>query len=79
MVHIGQFISKNIKIDTTKQLLIRPGFEPVSVKPSKNWNSPDNCWVAKNVSNQGVGLIKGTIYDYIVDIIESTEMPPITL
>ena len=72
-------MGKDIKIDTTEQLLLRPGFEPVPVKPSKNWNSADNCWVAKNISNQGEGLIKGTIYDYIVDIIESTKMPSFTL
>jgi len=66
---------KGVEVDSTKQILIRPGLEPVPVKPSKNWNSPDDCWVAKNVGNQGEGLIKGSIYDYIVDTIESTNVP----
>lgn len=79
LIHTGQFIAKDIEIDTTKQLLIRPGLEPVPVKSSKNWNSSGKCWVAKSRGNQGEGLLKGTIYDYIVDIIESTKMPPITL
>ena len=77
--YTGQFIAKDIEIDTTKRLLIRPGLEPVPVKPSKNWNSSGKCWVAKSTGDQGEGLIKGNIYDYIVDIIESTQMPSITL
>jgi len=64
-----------IEVDSTKQMLIRPGFEPVPVEPSKTWDSPDNCWLAKNVGNQGEGLIKGSIYDYIVSSIESNELP----
>ena len=74
----GQFMAKDVVIDATKQMLIRPGLEPVPVRPSKYWNSPGKCWVAKNVGNQGEGLIKGTIYDYIVDTIESTNVPTLT-
>lgn len=74
-IYAGQFMVKDVIIDPTKQLLIRPGFEPVHVKPSKNWNSPGNCWLAKNAGNQGEGLIKGSIYDYIVDTVESTNVP----
>ena len=64
-----------IEVDSTKQMLIRPGFEPVPVEPSKTWDSPDNCWLAKNIGNQGEGLIEGSIYDYIVSSIESNELP----
>ena len=64
-----------VEVDSTKQMLIRPGFEPVPVEPSKTWDSPDNCWLAKNVGNQGEGLIDGSIYDYIVSSIGSTDLP----
>jgi len=55
-------------------MLLRPGFEPVPVEQSKTWDSPDNCWLAKNVGNQGEGLIEGSIYDYTVGSIESTDL-----
>ena len=63
-----------IAVDSTRKVLVRSGFEPVPVVSSKNWNSPDNCWLAKNAGNQGEGLIEGSIYDYIVSSIESTDL-----
>ena len=62
-----------VEVDSTKQMLIRPGFEPVPVEPSKTWDSPDNCWLAKNVGYQGKGLIEGSIYDYIVSSMDCTD------
>lgn len=79
LLHAGQFMVKGVEIDAIKQILIRPGFEPVPIKSSINWNSSDYCWVAKNVGNQGEGLIKGSIYDYIVDTVESTDVPSFEL
>lgn len=73
-LYAGQFMVKGVEIDATKQILIQPGFEPVPVEPSKNWNSSNKCWVAKNTGNQGEGLIKGSIYDYIVETLESTDI-----
>jgi len=64
-----------VEVDSTRQMLLRPGFEPVPVESSKNWNSPDNCWLAKNVGNQGEGLIDGSIYDYTMSSLESTDLP----
>ena len=64
-----------VEVDSTRKMLIRPGFESVPVTPSKTWDSPNNCWMAKNVGNQGEGLIEGSIYDYIVNSIESTVLP----
>jgi len=64
-----------IEVDSTREMLIRPGFEPVPVKPSKTWDSSDNCWLATNIGNQGEGLIEGSIYSYIVNSIESTDLP----
>ena len=63
-----------VEVDSTRKMLIRSGFEPVPVEPSKTWDSPDNCWLAKNVGNQGEGLIEGSIYDYTVSSIESTDL-----
>ena len=65
-----------VEVDSTKQMLIRPGFEPVPVEPSKNWDSPDNCWLAKNIGNQGEGLIDGSLFDYIIGSLESTNVLP---
>ena len=64
-----------VEVDSTRNMLIRPGFEPVPVVQSKTWDSPDNCWLAKNVGNQGEGLIEGSILDYTVSYIESTDLP----
>ena len=64
-----------VAVDSTRKMLLRPGFEPVPVESSKTWDSPDNCWLAKNVGNQGEGLIEGSIYDYTVSSIESTDLP----
>jgi len=64
-----------VEVDSTRNMLIRPGFEPVPVVQSKTWDSPDNCWLAKNVGNQGEGLIEGSILDYTVSSIESTDLP----
>ena len=64
-----------VEVDSTRKMLIRPGFESVPVESSKTWDSPDNCWLAKNVGKQGEGLIDGSIYDYIVGSIESTDLP----
>ena len=63
-----------IEVDPVKQILIRPELEPVPLKPSKNWNTRDNCWLAQNIGKQGEGLIRGSIYDYIVTSIESTDV-----
>jgi len=63
-----------VAVDSTRKMLIWPGFEPVPVESSKTWNSPDNCWLAKNIGNQGEGLIGGSIYDYIVRSIESINL-----
>ena len=63
-----------VEVDSTRKMLIRSGFEPVPIEPSKTWNSPDNCWLTKNVGNQGEGLIEGSIYDYIVSSIDSTNL-----
>ena len=71
---IGQFMVNDVEVDSIKHMLIRPGFEPVPVKPSKTWDSPDKCWLAKNVGNQGEGLIEGSIYDYVVNSLESTDL-----
>ena len=72
--HVGQFMVNGVEVDSTRKMLIRPGLEPVPVEPSKTWDSPDNCWLVKNVGNQGEGLIEGSIYDYAVGSIESTEL-----
>ncbi|XP_065890879.1 uncharacterized protein [Dysidea avara] len=72
---LGQFMVNGVEVDSTRKMLIRPGFESVPVTPSKTWDSPNNCWMAKNVGNQGEGLIEGSIYDYIVNSIESTVLP----
>ncbi|XP_065890575.1 uncharacterized protein [Dysidea avara] len=71
---LGQFMITGVEVDSTRKMLIRPGFESVPVEPSKTWDSPDNCWLVKNVGNQGEGLIEGSIYDYIVSSIESTDL-----
>ncbi|XP_065889845.1 uncharacterized protein [Dysidea avara] len=71
---LGQFMVNGVEVDSTRKMLIRSGFEPVPVEPSKTWDSPDNCWLAKNVGNQGEGLIEGSIYDYTVSSIESTDL-----
>ena len=71
---IGQFMINAIEVDPVKQMLIQPGREPVPVKLYKNWNTQDNCWLAKNVGKQGEGLIRGSIYDYIIPTIESTDI-----
>ena len=63
-----------IEVDSVKQMLIQPEREPVPVEPSKNWNSEDKCWLVKNVGKQGEGLIRGSIYDYIVTNIESADV-----
>ena len=63
-----------VEVDPVKEMLIQPQVEPVPVKLSKNWNSDGECWHAKNVGNQGEGLIRGSIYDYIVTTIESTDV-----
>jgi len=63
-----------VEVDPVKEMLIQPQVEPVPVKLSKNWNSDDKCWHAKNVGNQGEGLIRGSIYDYIITTIESTDV-----
>ena len=65
---------RGIEVDPVKQMLIQPEHEPVPVEPSKNWNTEDNCWLAKNVGKQGEGLIRGSIYDYIVTNIESADV-----
>ena len=65
---------EGVEVDPAKRMLIQPELEPVPVEPSKNWNSKDNCWLAKNVGKQGEGLIRGSIYDYIVATIESTDV-----
>ena len=63
-----------IEVDPVKQMLIQPELEPIPVEPSKNWNTDDKCWLAKNVGKQGEGLIRGSIYDYIVATVESTNV-----
>ena len=77
-IYIGQFMVNAVEVDPVKQMLIQPGREPVPVKLSKNWNTQDNCWLAKNVGKQGEGLIRGSIYDYIVSTIDSTDIPKLT-
>ena len=64
----------SVEVDPVKQMLIRPQLEPVPVEPSKNWNTEDHCWLVKNAGKQGEGLIRGSIYDYIVASIESTDV-----
>ena len=63
-----------VEVDPVKKMLIQPEREPVPVELSKNWNTQDNCWLVKNVGNQGEGLIRGSIYDYIVPTIESIDI-----
>ena len=65
---------KDVEVDSTKYMLIRPGFEPVPVELSKTWDKSDKCWLVKNTGNQREGLIEGSIYDYIVTSIESTDL-----
>ena len=63
---------KGVEIDKTRNILIRPGQEPVPVVMSNNWQDGDEnrattkCWRAMNVGNQGEGLIQGSILDYYV-------------
>ena len=69
MCILGQFMTKNIDIDTQKQILIYPdGRDPIAVtkdtKMTGNFNKP--CWKTMNTGIQGEGLIKGNILDYIV-------------
>ena len=66
-------MTHGVEVDPVKQMLIQPEREPVPVEPSKNWNTDDNCWLAKNVGKQGEGLIRGSIYDYVVTNIESAD------
>jgi len=73
-IHVGQFMVNGVEVDSIRKVLVRSGFEPVPVVPYKNWNSADNCWLAKNAGNQGEGLIEGSIYNYIVNSIESTDI-----
>ena len=66
---LGQFMTKNIDIDTQKQILIYPdGRDPIPVnkdtKMTGNFNKP--CWKTMNTGIQGEGLIKGNILDYVV-------------
>ena len=63
-----------VEVDPVKQMLIQPDREPVPVELSKNWNTQDNCWLVKNVGNQGEGLIRGSINDYIIPTIESIDI-----
>ena len=63
-----------VEVDPVKRMLIQPELQPVPVEISKNWNSKDECWLAKNAGRQGEGLIRGSIYDYIVATLESTDI-----
>lgn len=74
VIYAGQFMVNGIEVDPIKQMLIQPELEPIQVEPSKNWNTEDECWLVKNVGKQGEGLIRGSIYDYIVATIDSTNV-----
>ena len=68
-IYIGQFMRKDVDIDTKKSLLtFSDGRDPVPVKidSSMTGNSERQCWKAMNNGNQGEGLLQGKILDYFI-------------
>ena len=65
---IGQFMRKGIDIDTKKSLLtFYDGRDPVPVtRDTSMTGNSQECWKAMNYGNQGEGLIKGKVLDYVV-------------
>jgi len=70
---------KGVEIDKTRNIMIRPGQEPVPVVQSTNWldgnedKATTRCWRAMNTGNQGEGLIQGSVLDYYVKDITNGE------
>ena len=65
-IFIGQFIKQGIEIDTQREMLIfSDGHLPLPVINDSSMTNRQ-CWRVANYGNQGEGLIRGSIFDYIV-------------
>ena len=63
---LGQFMVKGIAIDPVKKILIHPdGHDPTPVKMDDAMIGM-TCWKAMKPGQQGEGLIKGLVLDYMV-------------
>ena len=62
-------MTKGLDIDSQRKILIYPdGHNPVPVTKDTKMIGDSNkpCWKAMNNGNQGEGLIRGNILDYVV-------------
>ena len=62
-------MTKGLDIDSQRKILIYPdGHDPVPVTKDTKMIGDSNkpCWKAMNSGNQGEGLIRGNILDYVV-------------
>ena len=73
-MYTGQFMNKDITVDSVREILIRPGFDAIPVKKDYKWQyngePSSECWRVMNVGHQGEKLIEGTILDYLVEDIK---------
>jgi len=66
----GQFMGKDIKIDSGYNMMKIGDHKPISVVKGPAWlflGIDDDCWYGKSTSNQGDGVIEGNIMDYMVE------------
>ena len=69
-MYIGQFIGKDIKIDTHYNVMKIGNHKPISVVKGQAWHflgSDEDCWYGKATDNQGSGVIEGNYMDYVVE------------
>ena len=69
-MHVGQFLTVNVNIDTENMIMKLGDRNPIPVKKDKAWpflGVNAECWYGADTDNQGAGIIEGVYTDYIVE------------